>query len=281
MLFYFKPSASSEILAQGSLQKTPEVYKRPLWKEKGHVKRIPGNFIGQDWTGKTSLKTSLVWKTSKNSEHSEPEPEFLFEQQPSQLIVNRSLKKINSNSSYAVDLSWIPNCNFTVPLEVIEKTKELSKPTEMSPQYCKQVEKAKADSQEPSTKGIDPSLKDPQDKLRVPKQPEDIKDYLTSSVYPPVILNTNHQKTLSCAHAANRYHEAEPKYLVESSYSTSKDIAYSKLLEDPFVVSNKTSDSSDECQNVENVLLFAEKSPPTIKDLKKPLPMRGEVPYFL
>ena len=139
----------------------------------------------------------------------------------------------------------------------------------MSLQDCKQVEKAKDHSQEPSTKGMDPTLK-----LRVPKQSEDTKDCLTSSVYPPVILNTNHQKTLSCAHDDNPYHKAEPKHLVVSFYGTLKDNAYSKRLKDPLVVDSKKSESSE---NVENILSFAERLSPTIKDLKKPQPMRGDV----
>ena len=285
MLFYVKSLAPSEILVQG--RRATEVYERPLCAVgKGHVKRVPYTFIGQVWTRKTSLKPSLVWRRNKNSEHTEPEPEFLFEQQ----IVKRSLKKIKSDSSYAEDVSWNPNCSLTVSFKVIEKAKELSKLTEMSPQDSKQVEQAKADSQEPSTTGIDPSLKDPQDKVRLLKQSEDIKDPLMSSVYPPDILNTTHQKT--CAHADNPYHKAEPKHLVEPSYGTLEDSAYSKRLKDPFVVDNTTSNSSHECQNVENILSFVEKLPPTIKDVNKPLLVTedlaelksciGEkVPYFL
>lgn len=269
-LFSFKPLASLGIRAQGRL--ASGVYKRPLWEEKGLVKRVPENFIGRNWTGKTSLKTSLAWRTNKSRENTEPEPEFLFKEQTSQLIYKRSLKKVKSHSSYAEDLSWNPNCSLTVPLKVIEKAKELSKPTAMSLQDCKQVEKAKDDSQEPSTKGMDPTLK-----LRVPKQSEDIKECLMSSVYPPVILNTNHQKTLSCAHADNPYHNDKPKHLVESSYGTLKDNAYSKRLKDPLVVDNKNSESSE---NVENILSFAERLPPTIKDLKKPQLMRGDVAEF-
>ena len=266
-MFSSKPSASSGFRAQGRL--ATGVYKRPLCEEKGLVKRVPENFFGRNWTGKTSLKTSLVWRTNKSRENTEPEPEFLFEEQTSQLIYKRSLKKVKSHSSYAEDLSWNPNCSVTVPLKVIEKAKELSKPTDMSLQDCKEVEKAKDDSQEPSTKAVDPSLK-----LRVPKQPEDIKDYLMTSVYPSVIVNTNYQKTLSCAHADNPYHKAEPKHLVVSFYGTLKDNAYSKRLKDPLVVDTKKSESSE---NVENILSFAERLSPTKKDLKKPQPMRGDV----
>ena len=278
----FKPLASSGIRDQGRL--ATGVYKRPLWGEKGLVKRVPENFIGRNWTGKTSLKTSLVWRTNKSRENTEPEPEFLFEEQTSQLIYKRSLKKVKSRNSYAEDLLWNPYCSVTVPLKVIENAKELSKPTDMSLEDWKEVEKAKDDSQEPSTRGMDQSLK-----LRVQKQLEDIKDDLMSSVYPSVIVNTNHQKTLSCAHADNPYQKAEPKHLVESSYGTLKDNAYSKRLKDPLVVDSKKSESSE---NVVNILSFAERLPPTIKDLKKPQPMRGDVtelksvigekvPYFL
>ena len=289
ILFYFKPLDSSETRAQGRL--ATGVYKRPLWEEKGLLKTVPENFIERDWTGKTSLKTSLVCRTKKSGENTELEPEFPFEQNTSQLIVKRSLKKVKSDSSYAEDLSWNPDGSLTVPLKVIGKAKELSKPTDMSLQDCKQVEKAKDDSQEPSTKGMDPSLKGPQDKLLVPKKP-DVKDYLMSSVYPPVIPNTDHLTTLSCLPSDDPYHKAEPKDLVEPSHGTSEDSAYSKLLKDLFIVNNTTSNSSHGCQNVENVLSFAEKLPPTIKDLKKPQPMRGDVaklksvigekvPYFL
>ena len=266
-LFSFKPLASSGIRAQGRL--ATGVYKRPLCEEKGLVKRVPENFILRNWTGKTSLKTSLAWRTNKSRENTEPEPEFLFEEQTSQLICKRSLKKVKSHSSYAEDLSWNPNGSLTVPLKVIEKAKELSKPTDKPLQDCKQVEKAKYDSQEPSTKGMDPTLK-----LRVPKQPEDGKDCLIS-FYQRLIHLIIHQKTLSCAHADNPYHNDKPKHLVESSYGTLKDNAYSKRLKDPLVVDNKKSESSE---NVENILSFAERLPPTMKDLKKPQPMRGDVP---
>ena len=266
-MFSFKPLASSGIRAQGRL--ATGVYKRPLCEEKGLVKRVPENFILRNWTGKTSLKTSLAWRTNKSRENTEPEPEFLFEEQTSQLICKRSLKKVKSHSSYAEDLSWNPNGSLTVPLKVIEKAKELSKPTDKPLQDCKQVEKAKYDSQEPSTKGMDPTLK-----LRVPKQPEDGKDCLIS-FYQQLIHLIIHQKTLSCAHADNPYHNDKPKHLVESSYGTLKDNAYSKRLKDPLVVDNKKSESSE---NVENILSFAERLPPTMKDLKKPQPMRGDVP---
>lgn len=286
MLFYVKSLAPSEIFAQG--RRATEVYERPLCAvEKGHVKGVPDTFIGQVWTGKTSLKPSLVWRRNKNREHTEPEPEFLFEQQASQLIFNRSVKKIKSGSSYAEDVSWNPNCSLTVRFKLIEEAKKLSKLTEMSPQDSKQVEQAKADSQEPSTTGTDPSLKDPQNKVRLLKQSEDLKDPL---MYPPVILNTSHQKT--CAHSDNPCHKAEPKHLVKPSYGTLEDSACSKLLKDPFVVDNTTSNSSHECQNVENILSVVEKLPPTIKDLNKPLLVIGDlaelkscigekVPYFL
>ena len=182
--------------------------------------------------------------------------------------------------------------NFTrlqVVLKLREKLSRLVLEEHCNFEDCKQIEENKADSQEPSTKRIDPSLKHPQDELRVPRQPEDIKDYLISSVYPPVIVNTNHQKTRSCALADNPYNYAKPRDLVESSYGTLKDNVYSYRLKDPFVVDNKASESS---QNVENILSFAEELPPTIEDLKKHQPTRGdvaelksvigeEVPYFL
>ena len=173
------------------------------------------------------------------------------------------MKKVKSHSSYAEDLSWNLNCSVTVPLKVIEKAKELSKPTDMSLQDCKEVEKAKDDSQEPSTKGMDPFLK-----LRVQKQLE----------YNSIIVNTNRQKTLWCAHADNPYHNDKPKHLVESSYGTLKDNAYSKRLKDPLVVDNKNSESSE---NVENILSFAERLPPMRGDVAEFKSVIGEkVPYF-
>lgn len=175
------------------------------------------------------------------------------------------MKKVKSHSCYAEDLSWKLNCSVTVPLKVIEKAKELSKPTDMSLQDCKQVEKAKDDSQEPSTKGMDTFLK-----LRVQKQLEDIKDYCNS-----IFVSTNRLKTLWCAHAVNPYHNDKPKHLVESSYGTLKDNVHIKRLKYPLVVDNKKSESSE---NVENILSFAERLPSTMKDLKKPQPMRGDVP---
>ena len=68
----------------------------------------------------------------------------------------------------------------------------------------------------------------------------------------------------------------EEKGLVkrESSYGSLKDNAYSKRLKEPLVVDNKKSESS---QNMENLLSFAEKLPPTMKDRKKPQLMRGDV----
>ena len=111
-LFSFKPLASSGIRAQGRL--ATGVYKRPLWEEKGLVKRVPENFIGRNWTGKTSLKTSLVWRTNESRENTEPEFELLFEELKSQFICKRSLKKQKLHSSYAGDLSWNPNCSVTV-----------------------------------------------------------------------------------------------------------------------------------------------------------------------
>ena len=114
---------------------------------------------------------------------------------------------------------------------------------------------------------------------------EHIQDYLISLSYPPY----DHQKTCSCVLADNPYHYAKPRDLVELSFGTLKDNVFSYRLKDPFVVDNKTSESS---QNVENIHFFAEKLPPTIEDLKEHQPTRGdvaelksvigeEVPYFL
>ena len=186
MLFYFEPSVPPEILARGS--RATEAYNRALLEGKGYARRLPVMIIGQERTGKTSLKRSLkgelfnpnegrtegietdpsyfkvstdVWRTGKNSADTEPVPTFSFEHQAAQLTVE-NLNKGETNS---------PNVSNSEaePSEIMENIM-----TELSPQDSKLVEKAKVDSEGPRTKRIDSTLENSQDHLRVPKLPEDI-----------------------------------------------------------------------------------------------------------
>ena len=186
MLFYFEPSVPPEIIARGS--QATEAYNSALLEGRGYAKRVPLMIIGQERTGKTSLKKSLkgelfdpnegstegietdpsyfkvsteVWRTGKKSEDTEPEPTFSFEHQAAQLIVE-SLKKGVSNSPNASN-------NGAEPSEMTENIM-----TELSPQDSKLIEEAKADSEEPRINGMDSSLQNSEDHLRVPKLPEDI-----------------------------------------------------------------------------------------------------------
>ena len=186
MLFYFEPSVPPEIIARGS--QATEAYNSALLEGRGYAKRVPLMIIGQERTGKTSLKKSLkgelfdpnegstegietdpsyfkvsteVWRTGKKSEDTEPEPTFSFEHQAAQLIVE-SLKKGVSNSPNASN-------NGAEPSEMMENIM-----TELSPQDSKLVEEAKADSEEPRINGMDSTLQNSEDHLRVPKLPEDI-----------------------------------------------------------------------------------------------------------
>ena len=186
MLFYFEPSVPPEIIARGS--QATEAYNRALLEGRGYAKRVPLMIIGQERTGKTSLKKSLkgelfnpnegstegietdpsyfkvsteVWRTGKKSENTEPEPTFSFEHQAAQLIVE-SLKKGVSDSPNASNSGAEPS-------EMMENIM-----TELSPQDSKLVEEAKADSEEPRTKRMDSTLENSEDHPSVPKLPEDI-----------------------------------------------------------------------------------------------------------
>ena len=57
MLFYFEPSVPPEIIARGS--QATEAYNRALLEGRGYARRVPVMIIGQERTGKTSLKRSL------------------------------------------------------------------------------------------------------------------------------------------------------------------------------------------------------------------------------
>ena len=194
MLFYFKPSVPSEIVARGP--RATEAYNRALLEGKGYVRRVPVMIIGQERTGKTSLKKSLkgelfnpnegstegiqtdpsyfkvstdVWRTGKNNKETELEPTFSFEHQAAQLIVESLMKK-ETNTSKAEDYSRSPSNSGMDSSKVMESVM-----TDQSPQDFKPDEKDKADSaEEPRTKVMQLSLQNSQDHLRVPKLPEEI-----------------------------------------------------------------------------------------------------------
>ena len=152
--------------------------------------------IGQERTGKTSLKKSLkgelfnpnegstegietdpsyfkvstdVWRTGKNNKDTESEPTFSFEHQAAQLIVESLMKK-ETNTPNAEDYSRSPSNSGTESSKAMESVM-----TDQSPQDFKPDEKPKAVSaEEPRTKVMEPSLQNSQDHLRVPKLPEEI-----------------------------------------------------------------------------------------------------------
>ena len=177
MLFYFEPSVPPEIIARGS--QATEAYNRALLEGRGYARRVPVMIIGQERTGKTSLKRSLkgqlfnpnerstkgietdpsylrvsidVWRTGMKSEETEPEPTFSFEHQVAQLIVE-SIRK------------GVPNSPEAESTEIMEN---------IMTGLTKLVEEATADSEEPRTERMDSTLENSQDHLRVPKLPEDI-----------------------------------------------------------------------------------------------------------
>ena len=163
-IFYFTVSAPSEILARGSL--ATEAYNRALLEGKGFLRRVPVMFIGQDRTGKTSLKKSLkgetfnpnerstegietdpsyfkvstdVWRTGKNNKDTDPEPAGFFEHQAAQMIF-KSLKNGNADSADAETLSGVSATSGSKPSKVVEQTG--------------------ANSEEPSSSSIGPSLRE-------------------------------------------------------------------------------------------------------------------------
>ena len=151
--------------------------------------------IGQERTGKTSLKRSLkgelfnpnegstegietdpsyfkvspdVWRTGKNSKDTESEPTFSFEHQVDQLIVESLLKK-ETNTPNAEDYSRSPSNSGTDSSKVIENVM-----TDQSPQDLKPEEKAKDDSTKEPRTVMDRSLQNSQDHLRERKLPDEI-----------------------------------------------------------------------------------------------------------
>ena len=118
-----------EILAQG--HSAGEAYNRALIDGKAYIKRVPVMLIGQDRTGKTSLKRSLkgeafnakerstdgietdpsyfristeIWRTGKKNEDTDSESKFLFEHYAAQHVVE-SLKKGKTNSPQVKETS--------------------------------------------------------------------------------------------------------------------------------------------------------------------------------
>ena len=151
--------------------------------------------IGQERTGKTSLKKSLkgelfnpnegstegietdpsyfkvstdVWRTGKNNKDTEQEPTFSFEHQAAQFIV-QSLKKKVINSPNAEDYSRSPSNSGIESSKLMESVM-----TDQSPQDFKPDEKAKVDSAEEPIAAMEQSLQNSQDHLRVPKLPDEI-----------------------------------------------------------------------------------------------------------
>ena len=193
MLFYFKPSVLSAILARGSGAK--EAFNKALLEGDGYITRVPVMIVGQKRTGKTSLKRSLkgelfnpnegstegietdpsyfkvspdVWRTGKNSKYTESEPTFSFEHQVDQLIVESLLKK-ETNTPNAEDYSRSPSNSGTDSSKVIGSVM-----TDQSPQGLEQDAKAKDDSTEEPRTVMDPSLQNSQDHLLERKLPDEI-----------------------------------------------------------------------------------------------------------
>ena len=195
-----------------------EVYNRELKEGQGYARRVPIMIIGQARTGKTSLKKSLkgelfnpnegstegietdpsyfqvttdIWRTGRNSEDTETEPEFLFDRQLAQKLF-KSLKEKERLGD--------PSTSGTKPsvkdFQVVEPSEANSPPTERSeesrsnrfeqpPQDSKAVENAKAPSlrtevsvelEELKTSSSvteqsesDPSPKDSRDHQKVPE----------------------------------------------------------------------------------------------------------------
>ena len=152
MIFYFTPSVPLDIQARGPV--ATEVYNRELKEGQGYARRVPIMIIGQARTGKTSLKKSLkgelfnpnegstegietdpsyfqvttdIWRTGRNSEDTETEPEFLFDRQLAQKLL-KSLKEKERLGN--------PSTSGTKPsvkdFPVVEPSEANSPPTERS-----------------------------------------------------------------------------------------------------------------------------------------------------
>ena len=136
----YKTSVPAEIIARGPL--ALESYNKALMEGKTCVKRLPVMFIGQERTGKTSLKKSLkgeafnvnegstdgievdpsyfqvsaeIWKTGEKNDETESESEVSFECRAAAQLIFKSLKEeensmIASESSVAeLDMAFGPD----------------------------------------------------------------------------------------------------------------------------------------------------------------------------
>ena len=235
MLLYFKPSVPLEILARGP--RATEAYNRALLEGKGHARRVPVMIIGQERTGKTSLKKSLkgelfnpkegrtegietdpsyfkvstdVWRTGKNSKDTESEATFSFEHQAAQSIVESLLKK-ETNTPNAEDYSRSPRNSGTESSKVMESVM-----TDQSPQDLRPDEKAIADSTKEPRTLMEPSLQNSQDHLRVPKLPEEI----VTSVQRLLKMNTDEDDIYSVIWdfgGQSVYYDTHPIFLTKKA----------------------------------------------------------------
>ncbi|CAH3185864.1 unnamed protein product, partial [Porites evermanni] len=201
----------SEIVARGI--RATKAYNRALLEGKTCVRRVPVMIIGQDRTGKTSLKKSLkgetfnpnekstvgietdpsyfkvstdVWRTGVKSKGNKLEQTFSFEHQAAQMIFD-SLRNRSTDYSEAKELTEKPNTSGSESqidlMNVAERCKEPSgSRTESSLQESKVFGKAKANSsvselsEEPNTSRIKPAFQDPKKLLENNKEAEDQND---------------------------------------------------------------------------------------------------------
>ena len=176
-MFYFTLSVPLDIQARGPL--ATEVYNRELKEGQGYARRVPIMIIGQARTGKTSLKKSLkgelfdpyegstegietvpsyfkvttdIWRTGRNGEDTEIEPEFLLDRQLAQKLF-KGLKEKERLGDPSTSWTRPPVKDF----QEVEPSEANSPPTESSGesrsnrfepslQDSKAVENAKAPS---------------------------------------------------------------------------------------------------------------------------------------
>ena len=192
----FIPSVPSEIVARGIL--ATKAYNRTLLEGKTYVRRVPVMIIGQDRTGKASLKKSLkgetfnpnekstvgietdpsyfkvstdVWRTGVKSKSTKLEQTFSFEHQAAQMIFD-SLRNRSTDYSETEELAEKPNISGSESqIDLMNVTERCKQPTgsrtESSLQESKVFGKAKANSsvselsEEPNTSRIKPAFEDP------------------------------------------------------------------------------------------------------------------------
>ena len=222
----FIPSVPSEIVARGIL--ATKAYNRALLEGKTYVRRVPVMIIGQDRTGKTSLKKSLkgetfnpnekstvgietdpsyfkvstdVWRTGVKSKGTKLEQTFSFEHQAAQMIFD-SLRNRSTDYSEAKELAEKPNISGSESqidlMNVAERCKEPSgSRTESSLQESKVFGKAKANSsvselsEEPNASRIKPAFQDPK-VLEKPKANYGSQKSSTSGIEPSLQDTKDH-----------------------------------------------------------------------------------------